>query len=91
MKSTTKRIHPVQPIFQVELNNQSIFYTLGYLAVVEPEDAELIQQSWKGGKKLEEKTLAHQVGTWLKARARETTERRQQWLSEPFAPECLTI
>jgi radical SAM protein with 4Fe4S-binding SPASM domain len=86
-----ERLHPTLPIFKIEHGKWRVLYTSGQIAVVEPVDANLIEQSWQNSRTLEPESLATQVAEWLITYAKQAVEQRETQLKAAFAPECLTI
>jgi hypothetical protein len=91
MKIVTTRIHPTLPVFRLETREWHVLYTPpGHLAVVEPAVAHIIQSAWNTGTTSNDPTAQH-VAEWLQTQAEQTSEKWQQWIQSPFAPECLTV
>lgn len=88
--TTTRKIHPVWPIFRVEDMRRAAIYTPGRLAAVDSCCADAMERAWRNGRVPDEPAAGHLARTLL-GHAKEAVEKSRILRQAPFAPECLAV
>lgn len=83
--------HPDLPIFRIDSSENSVLYTPGKLAVLDPIDADYVESFWRKGGSPDNSSLTISVVKWMEEHANKVLEKRKAMFSEPYLPECLTV
>ena len=91
METAFKKIHPHLPLFRISGNGKAIFYVPGKLLVLNPKEADILEEVLRAGVSREDEGQFHPNIIALLARAREAGKQWAALGEKPFSPECLTV